>query len=266
MNSRGRANETTMDPFNRENRMIPLLADAIEAHGGERRWRAHGRLSATFVIEGELWELKGVHQDQPQTVHVDLHRQWASVENIGKVGQRSDFTADRVAVVSDSGRTIAERRNPRASFDGHDMRTAWDLLHRAYFGGYALWTCLTTPFLLAMRGFELHEIEPWREGGEVWRGLRAVFPDWLATHSREQDFYFGPDMLIRRHDYHVQVAGNFPAAQYVSEPVVIDGVKIPTKRRSYLRDNDLRPIPEDLMVGIDLTALRFSEAGSDTDL
>ncbi|MCA1381012.1 MULTISPECIES: hypothetical protein [Bradyrhizobium] len=243
--------------------MIPLLAEAIEAHGGESRWRAHGRLSASFVITGELWDLKCVHQSGlPRTVHVDLHRQWASVDDIGKPGQRSDFTPDRVAILSGGSRTIAERRNPRASFDGHDMRTAWDLLHRAYFGGYALWTCLTVPFLLTMRGFTLREIEPWREGAEIWRGLRAVFPERLASHSLEQDFYFGPDMLIRRHDYHVQIAGNFPAAQYFSEPVVIDGITIPTRQRAYLRDRDLKPIPEDLMVGIDLSVVRFSPAES----
>lgn len=247
-----------------EKRMIPLLADAIEAHGGDSCWRAHDRLSATFVIEGELWELKGVNRGEPRTVQVDLHRQWSSVENFGKLGQRSDFTADRVAIVSDSGRTIAERKNPRASFDGHDMRTAWDLLHRAYFGGYALWTGLTTPFLLAMPGVELREIEPWREGGEAWRGLRAVFPDSLASHSREQDFYFGPDMLIRRHDYHVEIAGNFPAAQYLSEPAIIGGITVPTKWRSYLRDDDLRPIAEDLLISIELSALRFSAANTDS--
>ena len=42
------------------------------------------------------------------------------------------------------------------------MRTSWDPLHRAYFNGYALWTYLTTPFLLAMDGHEAGEIEPWR--------------------------------------------------------------------------------------------------------
>lgn len=245
--------------------MISLLADAIEAHGGERRWRALGRLSGTFVIQGELWELKGVLQDAPRVIHIDLHRQWASVEDFGKPGQRSDFTPDRVAVISDIGKTIAARDNPRASFDGHDMRTAWDLLHRAYFGGYGLWTSLTTPFLLATEGFELREIEPWSEGGEVWRGLRAVFPDRLATHSREQDFYFGPDMLLRRHDYHVQIAGNFPAAQYLSEPIVVDGIAIPTKWRAYLRDEDLQPIQEDLLIRIDASSLRFSPS-ENTDL
>ena len=30
----------------------------------------------------------------------------------------------------------------------------------------------------------------------------------------EQDFYFGEDFLLRRQDYHVDVAGGFAAAHY----------------------------------------------------
>jgi hypothetical protein len=138
------------------------------------------------------------------------------------------------------------------------MRTSWDPLHRAYFGGYALWTYLNTPFLLALDGFALREIEPWREGAEIWRGLRATFPATIASHSTEQDFYFGPDMLLRRHDYAVDIAGSFAAAQYISDPLEVDGIRIPTKRRAYLRDDDLSPLHDALMVTIDLSDFRFS--------
>jgi hypothetical protein len=34
-------------------------------------------------------------------------------------------------------------------------------------------------------------------------GLRATFPPEMASHSTVQDFYFGEDHLLRRHDYHV---------------------------------------------------------------
>ena len=238
--------------------MIPLLSDAIEAHGGLRRWNAHRRLSAMIVTGGEFWALKGLDQDQnPRTMRVDLHREWASVEPFGKAGQRTDFTPERIAIEAEDGRIIAERKNPRASFAGHDMRTNWDPLHRAYFNGYALWTYLTTPFLLAMEGFEVREIEPWREGAETWRGLRATFPPAIASHSLEQDFYFGPDMLIRRHDYRVAISGDFPAAQYISDPVTVEGIRIPTRRRAYLRNEDLTPMLDALMVSIDLSGFRF---------
>src|SRR5689334_8076332 len=113
--------------------MIPLLADAIEAHGGLDRWNARCRLTATIVSGGELWALKGVDQNQdPRTLRIDLHREWTSVEPYGKAGQRAVFTPDRIAIEAGEGKIVAERRNPRGSFAGHDMRTSWDPLHRAY--------------------------------------------------------------------------------------------------------------------------------------
>ena len=119
--------------------MIQLLADAIDAHGGLTRWNTHRNLTATIVTGGELWALKGVSQDQsPRKMRVDLHREWASVEPYGKAGQRTDFTPERIAIEAEADRVVAERRNPRQSFAGHDMRTSWDPLHRAYFNGYAL--------------------------------------------------------------------------------------------------------------------------------
>jgi hypothetical protein len=45
--------------------------------------------------------------------------------------------------------------------------------------------------------------------------------------SKEQDFYFGDDFLLRRHDYRVEVAGGFPVAQYVYDIVDVDGLRFP---------------------------------------
>jgi len=101
------------------------------------------------------------------------------------------------------GVVVAERLNPAKHAEGKDMNAPWDALDRAYFNGYALWTYLNTPFLLAMPGFAVAEIASWTEGSEQWRGLRATFPREIASHSTEQDFYFGEDGLLRRHDYHV---------------------------------------------------------------
>jgi hypothetical protein len=109
-----------------------------------------------------------------------------------------------------------------------------------------------------MLGFDVTEISPWQEGGELWRGLRARFPDHIASHSKEQDFYFGDDLLLRRHDYHVDVAGGFPAAQYVHGIVEVHGLRVPTKRRAYVRGPDLQAIRALLMVSIDLSDFRFS--------
>lgn len=120
---------------------------------------------------------------------VRLHEQWASVRPFSAPDRRTAFTPGRVAVEKTDGTVVAERLDPRASFAGHTLFTPWDPLHRAYFNGYALWTYLTTPFLLAMPGVVLAGIGELREGGEKWLGLRAAFPDGIATHSRTQDFY-----------------------------------------------------------------------------
>jgi hypothetical protein len=74
--------------------------------------------------------------------------------------QRTMFTSDRIAMEKLDGAVGAERFAPRDSFTGHQMNTPWDALHRAYFNSEALWTYLTTPFLLAMDGVHVEETEP----------------------------------------------------------------------------------------------------------
>ena len=118
---------------------------------------------------------------------------------------------DLHALVAADGRVIAERSNPRESFNGHVLTTPWDPLQRAYFNGYALWTYLTTPFLMTLPGFTVTEIDPIEDNGERWSGLRAHFPDHFPSHSSLQEFYFDSEFLLRRHDYRVDVAGGFAA-------------------------------------------------------
>jgi len=238
--------------------MNDLLNSVIEAHGGLARWKQHRTLSATLVTGGGLWAMKGLVQDStPRTMWVDLHEQLASVTPFGNPEWRTAFTAQRVAIETAGGEVVQERLDPRASFKGHVMNTPWDPLHRAYFNGYAMWTYLTTPFFMSMPGCEVTEIDPWVEGDERWHGLRVRLPDQIASHSTEMDFYFGPDLLLRRHDYHVDVAGGFSAAQYVHDIVAIDGLKFPTRRRAFLRGPDMQPVRDMLLVAIDLSNFRL---------
>ena len=128
---------------------------------------------------------------------------------------KAEFTRDRIAIETLDGAVLAERQDPRGSFAGHELTTPWDPLHLGYFSGYALWTYLTTPFLLALPGFRVEEIDPVEDNGQWWAGLQAHFPADIASHSSAQEFYFDDDHLLRRHDYRVDVAGGFPAIQYV---------------------------------------------------
>lgn len=121
-----------------------------------------------------------------------------------------------------------------------------------------MWTYLTSPFLLVMDGVSIEETEPWREGSEFWRVPRAYFPASLETHSLIQDFFFGDDRMLRRHDYSVDIAGGFAASQLVSDRTVADGIRLPTKRRAFTQEPDRRPIVEMLMVSIDVSDVTFS--------
>jgi hypothetical protein len=241
--------------------MTELLANVLAAHGGLERWNAFDTMTVSIVTGGNLWGIKGLVQDSdPREMSVSLHREAASVRPFGQPSWQTAFTPERIAIETIDGEVVNERIDPRASFAGHALETPWDALHRAYFNGYALWTYLTTPFLLAMPGFDVAEVTPRREGDECWRVLRARFPTNIASHNPIQDFYFGEDFLLRRHDYNVDVAGGHGAAQYVYDFVEVDGLHFPTKRRAYLRADDLQPRRDHLMVSIDLSNFRPANA------
>jgi hypothetical protein len=239
--------------------MTDLAAEVLEAHGGIARWNQFTKVEATIVTGGKLWAIKGQPQDDvPRRMAVALQRQWASVQPFGAPDQKTDFTADRIAIEKLDGRVVAELRSPRDSFAGHELETPWNPLQRAYFNGYALWTYLTTPFLMSLPGVRVDEIAPVEDRGETWRGLRVGFPPHIATHSPVQEFYFDDDLLIRRHDYRVDVAGGFSAVQYVDDIVGADGIMVPTKRRAYRCDQAGRLMPDELMVAIDLSDIGFA--------
>lgn len=238
--------------------MNQLLEEILDAHGGFDRWNAFNRVDATIVSGGGLFQLKGIPQDSAaRRMTVWLHEERSSVQPFGAPDQRTMFTPERIAIEKLDGSVVAERYAPKDSFAGHQVNTPWDPLHRAYFNGEALWTYLTTPFVLAMDGVRVEETEPWREGEETWRVLRAYFPGSIDTHSHIQDFFFGEDLLLRRHDYQVNIAGGFQAAQLTSNYVTANGISLPTKRRAYTRSPDRRPIFEMLMVSIDLSEVQF---------
>ena len=176
----------------------------------------------------------------------------------GAPDQRTMFTPDRIAIEKLDGTVVAERRMPRDSFAGHQMHTPWDPLHRAYFNGEALWTYLATPFAFAMDSFRVEETAPWQEGKETWRVLRVYFPGSIETHCQVQDFFFDEKLELRRHDYSVNIAGGFPAAQLMLEYTEANGIRLPSKRRAYTRGPDRRPILDMLMVSIDISDVAFS--------
>lgn len=237
--------------------MNALLANAIDAHGGLDRWKQFKIIQAEPKSSGELLERK-VGESGPAMRFSAVTREQAVIASPVSGSDRSVvFRPDRVSIESQSAEVFAERRDPRAAFAGHDLNTPWDPLHRAYFSGYAMWSYLTTPFSFAMDGVQVWDIDSLEDDGEAWRGIRVVMPEGIATHSRAQEFYFGEDMLLRRQDYTIDIAGGYRIANYAHGIVDVDGLKIASKRRAYLCNKKYEVQRDRLIISLDLSNIRL---------
>jgi hypothetical protein len=239
--------------------MNGLAQLAIDAHGGLDRWAKYRTLSADLVNGGALWPLKGqAGVLDESTVTVGLTDQWASHSPFGAPDYKSNFRPHRVAVESADGAIVEELNEPRASFAGHQVETPWNRLQLAYFAGYAMWTYLNLPFVLARPDVHSEELSHWEEDGEGWRRLKVIFPETIATHSTEQTLYFDQKGLLKRHDYDVDISGGSSAVHYVAEYQTFSGLLFPTRRRVFPRTPDGKAMAEPLLVSIDLSNVVLS--------
>jgi len=229
--------------------MHGLLESAVAAHGGLDRWNKIRSITVDASITGAFWSFKNQRDALKQIrFEVATTRQQLTMDFIGQ-DKRSVFDPFRVEMQHSGGELIEARDDPEKSFDGHEFETPWDDLHLAYFTGEALWTYLNTPFLYTVAGFTTEEIAPIDVDGETWRRLKVTFPEYIKTHTREQIFCFGPDGLLRRHDFTIDILGGQPSQLYATDYRDVDGIIIPTTRRAWRGDDHL---PELLMIAIDM--------------
>ncbi|MCY1136619.1 hypothetical protein OWR29_01315 [Actinoplanes sp. Pm04-4] len=239
--------------------MSDLLDEVLAAYGGRSTWQSKNRISARQFFGGALWALKG-HPGALDDVRVtvDLHREHTRQEPFFADGHHTDFTPGRIAVEDENGAVVEELLDPRASFAGHEFATPWTRLQLAYFSGYAMWTYVTEPYSLTFPGVQADEIGGWTEDGRSFRRLLITYPDDIATHSPQQTLYIGPDGLIHRRDYTVDIAGRTPAAEYTSDFVQVAGLTVPATRLIYPHDENGLRLPEPLVVSIHLTGIEVS--------
>jgi len=242
--------------------MRELLTSAIEAAGGEQRWRRASVLTADVRSGGFLLRSKFKSRVFAEyTVTASTGEIRSVLEPYPEPGRRGVFSGDRVHIETDSGEVLAERDSPREAFMGFGGRLRhaawWDDLDALYFAGYAFWNYLNTPFMLTADEIEKREIDPFEADGETWRRLEVRFPEGSHTHCREQTFYFDGEGLLRRHDYAPDVVAPFAQAAHISgEHREFDGFTVPTKRRVTPVGPRNRPLRAPLMVWIDVDALR----------
>ena len=235
--------------------MTPLLQIAIEAHGGLKRWSAVRTIIASASITGAIWGIKGqANYLNDIVMRVDTQQQRV-VTDFPKQDKRLTYEPTRVTLEAPKGSISQERDEPESSFAGQRLETPWDPLHVAYFQGEALWTYLNSPFLYAQPGFVTEEVSPIQAQGERWRRLKVIFPDPIKSHTKTQFSCFGPDGLLRRHDYTVDILGGATGLNYAYDYQEVDGLQFFTKRRVYAYEGDYVRVPEPVLVNIDVSRI-----------
>lgn len=232
--------------------MNELLKLAVTAHGGLERWNKVRAIKVVASITGGIWYVKGKGDFLKSVVlTAETQKERLTVDFPGQ-DKRAIFEPGRIVIEKVDGTLIEARDNPIKSFEGQQRDTPWDDFHVIYFVGEALWTYLNTPFLYTHEGFSSEEIPSIQVEGETWRRLKVTFPDNVKSHTREQISCFGPDGLLRRHDYTVDILGGATGLNYASEYRNVDGIVVPTKRRVYAYEGDYQLVKEPLLVAIDM--------------
>ena len=230
--------------------MSELLDLAVKAHGGLDRWNKVKAIKVVASITGGIWYVKRKGDFLKNVVLTAETRTERLTVDFPGQDKRSIFEPDRIVIETADGTLIEARDNPKKSFEGQQRETPWDDIHVAYFAGEALWTYLNTPFLYTHEGFATEEIASIQAESETWRRLKVTFPDNVKSHTREQISCFGPDGLLRRHDYTVDILGGATGLNYASDYRDVDGIIVPTKRRVYAYEGDYQLVKEPLLVAI----------------
>ncbi|HMJ04593.1 MAG TPA: hypothetical protein VK506_16745 [Conexibacter sp.] len=200
---------------------MPLLDEAIAAHGGLERWRAIAAIDVALRCGGLAFPLKGQPHAlrsfrataDPRRPHVELH-----------------------------GIGIFDAATPRPRGMARRRWTRADLVH---FAGYALWGYLATPFVLADDDVVVRELPR--------RRLRVDFPARIPQHSTRQTFHFDAAARLTRLDYTAEtVFGRLAPAQHrCADHAWFDGLLVPTRRRVTPRG-----LPGPTLVSIAIDELR----------
>jgi hypothetical protein len=234
------------------------LALAVKAHGGLDRWKKVNSVRVAAAITGAIWFVKGKGDALKDVVMtIDTKKERLVMDFVGQ-DKRSIFEPSRIVMEKMDGTLIDGRDDPEKSFEGHQTSTPWDDIQVAYFSGEALWTYLNSPFLYTQEGFVTEELSSIQAQGETWRRLKVTFPDTVKSHTRDQISCFGPDGLLRRHDYTVDILGGATGLNYASDYRDVHGIIVPTKRRIYAYEGDYQLVKEPLLVAIDMGAISLA--------
>lgn len=235
-----------------------IVHEVIEAHGGIDYWNTLDAVEAIISARGFLFTAKRRPVLQRVRMRAATREPRFSFFDFPNPGQSAEIIGnDEVRIIDCEGTVIARRENPRAVFRGLRRQFAWDDLDFIYFGGYATWNYLTTPFLLARKEFAIEVLDPLREDMHSFIRLKVTFPHEIPTHSPQQVFYFDDQRLLRRIDYTAEVVGRWARAAHLCEEYrTFDKLKAPTRRRVLPLLFGSKPLPGPILVELEVHTIQ----------
>jgi hypothetical protein len=224
---------------------------ALDAYGGEARWRAASTIDLVLSARGLAFRLKWQPALARARQTIAVHAPRVRCTGIDRAGDTGVLEGHDVRLESPAGVALGARPGARAFFGPGRRWLWWDALDQTYFACYAAWNYFTLPALL------LREDIGWTE--PLPGTLEARFPPHLPTHSPVQRFRFDPASgLLLQHDYTVDIIGGWAkAARRVLAHAVADGIPYPSRMRMTPRaaDGSARPSPE--LVAVEAEELRL---------
>lgn len=217
---------------------------ALDAYGGEERWRSATAIEVSLSAGGLAFQLKWQGAFRRVRGRVGMARPHVRLGPINRRGHIGVLDGTEVRLEDADGNVLRSRSDPRGKLPYGRRLLWWDALDQTYFAGYALWNYLAFPTLLLRDDIAWEEVAP--------DTLEASFPDYLPTHCPRQRFHFDPETgLLRRHDYTAEVFGGWAkAAHVILEHGRSDGIPFPSRRRVTPRGPGGRPLPFPVLVWI----------------
>jgi hypothetical protein len=193
---------------------VSLLDECLAAYGGLKRWQAKEAVEVRVSARGQAFWMKG--NGRPLT------NARCRVRTTGQHVEFADWPASgQSAILTSEEARIGERSRERPIFGRR-----WDELDFVAFGGAAMWTYMSLPFVLADWGAE--ELPG--------RRLRFRVPEPIRSHCRDQTLHLDESCLIVKHEYVAESFGQWARAVHVSSRFeTFDGLPVPTRRRVRLK-------------------------------
>ena len=221
---------------------IALVERAIAAHGGRTAWQETVSIRLPYRrAAGALLSLRGFGHTfpAPREFEIRPHERVTIFHGYPDDRHRGRFAGGTVSLEEVDGREPPVRSvDHRRTFSGLARNRRWSPLDGLYFFGYALWHYHVLPFTLG----EARLVRVLATRG-MPAGIDVVFPPDVPTHSRRQQFHFGGDGRIVRHDYVADVVGRWAAASHYWEDYGRFGGLLIARRRRVIFRLGRYPVP-----------------------